>query len=43
MVYTVCVNNYQNLVFSHWDDGTTSSCRTLTLSENVQLTATYNT
>ena len=41
--YTVCVNNYQNLVFSHWGDGSTTACKTFVLSQVTQLTATYNT
>ena len=41
--YTVCVDNYQNYVFSHWQDGLTSSCRTLGLSSDLTLTATYST
>ena len=40
--YTVCVNNYLNLIFSHWNDGNTSSCKTVTLTQNQQLTATYS-
>jgi len=42
-VYQVCVQNYQNDVFSHWSSGSISSCITVTLSQNLQLTAVYNT
>jgi hypothetical protein len=41
--YTVCVENYQSLVFAHWDDGLTNSCRTFGLSSDLTLTATYDT
>lgn len=41
--YKVCVENYRNLVFSHWDDGLTNPCRTFGLEKNLQLTATYTT
>jgi Spherulation-specific family 4 len=41
--YTVCVDNYQSYTFAHWDDGLTNSCRVFGLSQNLVLTATYNT
>jgi hypothetical protein len=39
--YTVCVGNYGSFTFIHWDDQSTDSCRTVTLVQNVLLTATY--
>jgi hypothetical protein len=39
--YQVCVENYGNYVFSHWDDGLTNPCRTFGLGKNLVLTATY--
>jgi Spherulation-specific family 4 len=41
--YKVCVSNYESTVFSHWDDGLTSSCRVFGLSHNLELVAAYNT
>jgi len=41
--YTVCVENYQNLAFSHWDDGLTNPCRAFQATETRHLVATYNT
>lgn len=41
--YNVCVDNYASYTFSHWNGGATTSCETVTLSSNLQLTATYNT
>ncbi|MGA2665186.1 MAG: spherulation-specific family 4 protein [Nitrososphaerales archaeon] len=43
VAYQACVQNYQSDVFSHWSNGSTSSCITVTLNQNVQLTAVYNT
>jgi hypothetical protein len=40
--YTVCVGNYGSYTFSHWDDLSTNSCTTVTLTQSVWLTATYN-
>jgi hypothetical protein len=40
--YTVCVGNYENYTFSHWDDFSTNSCTSVTLTQNVWLTATYD-
>ena len=40
--YVVHVGNYQNKVFSHWGDGTTSSYYTITPTQNVVLTAYYS-
>ena len=39
--YTVCMGNYGSFTFIHWDDQNTDSCRTVTLLQNVLLTATY--
>jgi hypothetical protein len=39
--YTVCVGNYGSFTFIHWDDQSTDSCRSVTLLQNVLLTATY--
>jgi hypothetical protein len=39
--YTVCVGNYGTYSFIHWDDQSTNSCRTVTLLQNLELTATY--
>jgi hypothetical protein len=41
--YTVTVANYANYVFCHWQDGSTSSTRTLSLSASLSLTAYYST
>ena len=41
--YQVCVSNYQNNVFDHWDDGSTNSCRTITPTQATTLTASYKT
>jgi hypothetical protein len=40
--YTVCVENYQDVVFNHWNGWSTSSCRTFGLDQNVQLIAAYS-
>jgi hypothetical protein len=41
--YEICVSDYQNLVFDHWEDGSTNSCRTITPTQNIALTASYKT
>jgi hypothetical protein len=43
--YTVTASNYQNLVFDHWDDGSTNSTRKIDIPENnnAYLTAYYRT
>ncbi|HYL65689.1 MAG TPA: fibronectin type III domain-containing protein [Nitrosopumilaceae archaeon] len=41
--YIVFANNYQNFVFNHWDDGTTSQARPITPTQTVTLTASYST
>ena len=40
--YVVCVSNFQSHVFKHWEDGTTNSCRTISLSQTVYPTATFS-
>src|SRR5574337_1851203 len=40
--YIVHANNYQSLVFSHWDDGTTNPARSITPTHNLALTAYYD-
>jgi hypothetical protein len=40
--YTVCVDNYQTKVFSHWGDGTTISCEIVKPTSNLVLTAYYH-
>jgi hypothetical protein len=40
--YIVYANNYQNLVFSHWDDGTTNQSRLITPTHDTVLTAYYS-
>ena len=39
--YTVCVSNYKNYLFDHWDNGSTNSCTTVTPTQNTVLTADY--
>jgi hypothetical protein len=41
--YTVYVANYQNFVFNHWDDGSTSPYRAITPTQDTTLTAYYST
>src|SRR3989475_1602625 len=41
--YVVHVGNYQTNVFNHWDDGSTSSYKTITPTQNLALTAYYST
>src|SRR5207245_1179886 len=40
--YVVHVGNYQNDVFNHWNDGNTSSYKTIKPAQNVTLTAYYS-
>jgi hypothetical protein len=42
-LYTVSVSNYGNDVFCHWEDGTTSAARSVSLGSNTALTAYYST
>jgi len=39
--YTVCVYNYNAIVFSHWGNGSTNPCRTFTPTANLAMTAYY--
>ncbi|HEX5457883.1 MAG TPA: spherulation-specific family 4 protein [Candidatus Nitrosotalea sp.] len=39
--YTVTLANYQNYVFDHWSNGSTSSSRTITPTANITLVAYY--
>jgi hypothetical protein len=39
--YTVTMSDYQNYVFDHWDNGSTSKSRTITPTSNTVLTAYY--
>lgn len=41
--YAVTVHNYQDRVFDHWEDGSTSKTRTVTITELAAITAYYNT
>ena len=39
--YKVIVHSYKDRVFDHWEDGSTSRTRTLTIDENTTITAYY--
>lgn len=39
--YTVTVSDYQDKVFDHWEDGSTSRTRTVTLTADATITAHY--
>jgi spherulation-specific family 4 protein/List-Bact-rpt repeat protein len=41
--YTVTVANYGSYTFSHWEDGSTNSARTITPTQATTLTAYYKT
>lgn len=41
--YIVYANNYQNIIFNHWDDGTTNPARVITPTQSVTMTAFYST
>ena len=41
--YTVCMGNYNSIIFNHWDNWSTNSCRTLTLSQTEWLVPIYST
>lgn len=41
--YQVTVSDYNNYVFDHWDSGSTSKTRTITVSKDTTLTAYYAT
>lgn len=41
--YVVYVSNWQNIVFDHWDDGSTNPYRAITPTQSVTLTAYFST
>ncbi len=41
--YTVYISNYQNIVFDHWEDGSTNPYRAITPTQSVTLTAYFTT
>ena len=41
--YTISIRDYGNSTFDHWDDGSTSRVRTLTLNDNTVMAAYYRT
>jgi glucose/arabinose dehydrogenase len=41
--YSVTVHDYSSVVFDHWDNGSTSRTRTLTLNSDTMITAYYRT
>lgn len=41
--YIVYVSNWQNIVFDHWDDGSTNPYRAITPTQSVTLTAYFST
>jgi hypothetical protein len=41
--YQVTVSNYQNYVFDHWENGSTNSARTISVTSDTTLTAYYST
>ena len=41
--YTIVSSNYQNNVFNHWNDGTTTTSKTITPTQNTTLTEYYST
>jgi len=41
--YIVYISNWQNIVFDHWDDGSTNPYRTITPTQPVTLTAYFST
>ena len=41
--YSICVGDYQNYLFDHWEDGSTQRCRAITITQNATLTAYYQT
>jgi len=41
--YIVYMSNWQNIVFDHWDDGSTNPYRTITPTQSVTLTAYFST
>ncbi|HEX5359316.1 MAG TPA: hypothetical protein VFW99_05320, partial [Candidatus Nitrosotalea sp.] len=41
--YTIVSSNYQKYVFNHWNDGTTTTSKTITPTQNTTLTEFYST
>jgi hypothetical protein len=41
--YDVCVSNYQQYTFDHWEDGSKNSCRAITPTQAATLTAYFKT
>ena len=41
--YIVYVNNYQNIVFNHWENGSTDPSRPISISQTTTLLAFYST
>ena len=41
--YTITTSDYRNATFDHWDDGSTSRVRTITLNSNTTLTGYFRT
>ncbi|HEX5458044.1 MAG TPA: fibronectin type III domain-containing protein [Candidatus Nitrosotalea sp.] len=41
--YIVYANNYKNVIFNHWDDGTTNPARHVTPTQSSSMTAFYST
>lgn len=42
-LYRVHMHNYQDLVFDHWEDGSTEMVRDITIEEDTTITAYYRT
>jgi hypothetical protein len=42
ITYKVYASDYQEMIFDHWEDGSTDRVRTLTISEDAEITAYYN-
>ena len=40
--YTIVSSNYQKYVFNHWNDGTTTTSKTITSTQNIILTEFYS-
>ena len=41
--YTVYANDYQNIAFNHWDNGSTNPARVISISQDTTLLAFYST
>lgn len=40
--YRVYAHNYQDLIFDHWEDGSTTMVRDITIGENTTITVYYS-